>query len=51
MVLKVRQRLSISTRLAQKFDMDRFNLKKLNVVEVIEQYQVKLSNRFAAFEN
>jgi len=27
--------------------MERFNLKKLNDMEVKEQYQVKISNRFA----
>jgi len=31
--------------------MKRVNLKKLNDVEVKEQYQVKISNRFAALEN
>jgi hypothetical protein len=30
------------------FDIERFSLKKLNDVEVKEQYQVKISNRFAA---
>jgi hypothetical protein len=35
----------------QKYDMERINLKKLNDVEVKEQYQVKISNRFAAVEN
>jgi hypothetical protein len=37
----------------QKFDVERFNLKKkkLNNVEVKEQYQVKISNRFVALEN
>jgi hypothetical protein len=30
--------------------MERFNLKKLNDVEVKEKYQVKISNRFAALE-
>jgi hypothetical protein len=29
----------------------RFNLKKLNDVEVKEEYQIKISNRFAALEN
>jgi len=29
----------------------RFNLKKLNDVEVKEIYEVKISNRFAALEN
>jgi hypothetical protein len=31
--------------------MMRVNGKRLNDVEVKEQYQVKISNRFAAFEN
>jgi len=31
--------------------MEVFNLKKLNDVEVKKQYQVKISNRFAALEN
>jgi hypothetical protein len=35
----------------QKFDMERFNLKKLNDAEIKEQYQVKISNRFAGLEN
>jgi hypothetical protein len=30
--------------------MERFSLKKLNYVEGKEQYQVKISNRFAALE-
>jgi len=31
--------------------MEKFNLKKLNDVEVKEQYQVKNSNMFAALKN
>jgi len=31
--------------------VERFNLRKQNDVEVKEQYQVKISNRFAALEN
>jgi uncharacterized metal-binding protein YceD (DUF177 family) len=31
--------------------MERFNLKKLNEVEVEEQSHVEISNRFAALEN
>jgi hypothetical protein len=31
--------------------MERFNLKKLNEVEVKEQYRVEISNRFAALQN
>jgi hypothetical protein len=36
---------------SREFDMERFNLKALNEVEGKEQYQVRISNRFAAFEN
>jgi hypothetical protein len=31
--------------------MERFNLKKLDEIEVKEQYLVEISNRFAALEN
>jgi hypothetical protein len=31
--------------------MERFNLKRLNEVEVKEQYRVEVSNRFAALED
>jgi hypothetical protein len=36
---ETRKRLAVSKRAANKTDMDRFNLKKLNEVEVKEQYQ------------
>jgi hypothetical protein len=36
---------------AQKFDIQRFDLRKLNNAEVKEQYQVKITNRFATSEN
>jgi DNA repair ATPase RecN len=48
---KLRERLSVSKRVAQKFDMRRFDVRKLNDAEVKEQYQVKITNRFAALEN
>jgi hypothetical protein len=41
----------VSIQAAKKFDMDRFNLKQLNDVEVREHYQVEISNRSAALEN
>jgi len=31
--------------------MEKFNFKKLNDVEVKEQYQIKISHRFAALED
>jgi hypothetical protein len=46
-VAKVRQRLSVSKQVAQKFYVEIFNVQKLNVA-VKEEYQVKISNRFAA---
>jgi len=36
MVEKVRERLPVNKRTAQKFDMERFNLRKLIDVEVKE---------------
>jgi hypothetical protein len=45
------ERLRGSKQAAQEFDMQRFDLKMLNDVEVRGQHQVKISNRFAAFEN
>jgi hypothetical protein len=49
-VAKLRERISVSKEARQKFDLERFNLKKLNDVEVKEEYQVEISNRFAALE-
>jgi hypothetical protein len=50
-VAKVRERLAVSKQAAQKFDVERFNLKKLSELEVRKQYQLKISNRSAALEN
>jgi hypothetical protein len=42
----------VSKQPANKMDVDRFNLKKLNEGELREQYQVKtVKNRFSALEN
>jgi hypothetical protein len=49
-VAKVSKRLAVNKQEAQKFDVDRFNLKKLSELEVRKQYQIKISNRFAALE-
>ena len=51
MVAKVRERLAVSKQAAQKFNVERFKLRKLNELEVRKQYRIKLSNRFAALEN
>jgi hypothetical protein len=37
---KVRERVCVSKQVAQKFDGERFNLKKLNELEVKKQYQI-----------
>jgi hypothetical protein len=50
-VAKVRQRLAVSKRAAQKIDTERFNVKKLNDGDVKEQYYVTIRNKFAALEN
>ena len=48
---QVRERLAVGKQAAQKFDRQRFNLRKLNEPEVREQYQIEIRNRFAALEN
>jgi hypothetical protein len=49
-VAKVRERISVSKRARQNFDVEGFDLKKLNDVEVKEKYQVEISNEFATLE-
>ena len=51
MVAKVRERLAVRKQAAQKFDGVRFNLRKLNDLEVRKQYQKEITNRLAALEN
>jgi hypothetical protein len=50
-VVKVRERLAVNKQGTQRFDMERFNLKKLNEVGGKEQFRVEVSNRFAALED
>ena len=50
-VAKVRDLLTVSKQAAQMFDVERFNVSKLNELEVGKQYQIEISNRFAALEN
>jgi hypothetical protein len=50
-VAKVSERLAVSKQEAQKFDADRFHLKKLSELEVRKQYQLKISNRFEVLAN
>jgi len=48
---KVRERLAVGKQAARRCDRQRFNLRKLNEPEVREQYQIEITNRFAALEN
>jgi len=50
-IAKVRERLAVGKQAAQRFDRQRFNLRKLNEQGVREQYQNEITNRFAALEN
>jgi hypothetical protein len=43
-VAKLRERISVSKRARQNFDLERFDLKKLNDVEIKEKYQVEISD-------
>ena len=50
-IAKVRERLAVGKQAAQRLDRQRFNLRKPNEPEVREQYQIEITNRFAALEN
>lgn len=43
--------VSASKQRMQNFNIERFNLKRVNEVDGKNQYQVKISNRFAVLEN
>jgi hypothetical protein len=48
---KLRDKISVSKRARQKFDLERFNLKNLDDVEVKKKYQVEISNTFATLDS
>ena len=50
-IAKVRERLAVGKQAVQRFDRQRFMLRKLNEPEVREQCQIEITNRFAALEN
>jgi hypothetical protein len=50
-VAKFSERLTVSKQAAQTFDGERFNLRKFIELEVRKQYQIEITNRFAALEN
>jgi len=47
----LREKLAVNKKPAEKFEGERFNLRKLNELEVKEKYQIELTDRFAALEN
>ena len=49
--LKIQGNIAASVQAVQKFDAARFNLRKLNELEVRKQYQIKNSDNFAALDN
>ena len=51
MIAKVRERFAVGKQAAKRVDRQRFNLRKLNEPEIREQYQIEITNRFAALEN
>ena len=50
-VPKLRETMAVSKQAAQNFDGERYNGRKLSELEVRKQYQIKISNRFAAIKN
>jgi hypothetical protein len=50
-VAEVRERLAVSEQAALAFDVKRINLRKQSDLEVREQFQIKISNIFAALGN
>jgi hypothetical protein len=50
-VAKVKERLAVSKRAAQKIDTERFNVKELNEGNVKEQYKVTTRNKFTGLEH
>ena len=43
--------MAASKQAAKKFDGERLNLRKLNELKVREQYQIEITDWFAALEN
>jgi len=48
-IAKVRKRLVVGKQAVQKLEVERFTLKQLSELLVTEQYEIKISNRFAAW--
>jgi len=50
-IAKVGTILAVRTQAAQNLYVERFNVRKQSELEGRKQYQIEISNRFAAFEN
>ena len=50
-ITKVRERLAMGKQASERYDRQRFNLRKLNQLEVRKQYEIEIKNRFADLEN
>jgi hypothetical protein len=50
-VTKLRERISVSKGARRKFDLERFDPKKLDDIEVKKKYQEEISNRFSTSES
>jgi hypothetical protein len=48
---KLRERISVSKRGRQNFDLERFDIKKLDDRGVKEKYQLEILNRVASLES
>jgi len=51
LVTKVRERFAVCKQEDRKFDVERFNFRKISEMGVRKQYKIKISNRFAALES
>jgi len=49
-VTKVRERWAVINQAAQKFYVERCNVRKLNKLEVWVHYRIEVTNRFTALE-
>ena len=50
-VAEVRERVAVSRQAAQKYNGERFKLRKLCELEVRKQYKIEITNKFTALEN
>ena len=48
-VAEFRERLAVSKQVAERFDGERLNLRKLNELEVRKQYQFEITNRYGGW--